>query len=225
MDTKSLKGRTSKWMLSHIPRILMIAVTLSALVSCGRQTSQAPRILKEGDNLNGMLLISGTTGAPPLEVFCQIEPDEDATDTINCQVPALPKLQIGHLIGLKSDAFQALDWSNLDWQVYLDDYRLDLKTFKEQSYLEPALLSTPAPVREVFKHGRTWNVVLVNPTFGLHTLLCTVRDKSVVYSWVVSFMIKSTRGPGNMVDRLPEKPAAWQGIRIDIEEMEMRKRR
>ena len=172
--------------------------------------------------MNGMVVTSGTTDAPPLEAFCIFKLDEELTNTIDCQVPPLPKLAIGHMIGLTGGALQELDWSKLDWQIYLDGYLLDLDTFDEQTYVEPVFLSSPSSVREGFKQRKTWDIVLINPSFGLHTLLCTVRENSVTYSWVVNFMIMSTRGPLNMVDRLPAKPVAGQGIWSDGGWMERR---
>lgn len=158
-----------------------------------------PRILREGDNLNGMIVTSGTPHAAPLEAFCTFEVDEDVTTTIDCQVPPLQKLEIGHLIGVTGGALQELDWSKVDWQVYLDGYRLDLETFDQESYVEPELLSSPSPIREVFKQRKTWDIVLIDPTFGMHTLLCSAQTESIAYSWVVNFMINSTSGPLDMV--------------------------
>jgi hypothetical protein len=192
-------------------RILLIVGMLPFLSSCGRQLPFTPRILKQGDDLNGMLVTSDTQDALPLEAFCTFELEEEMTNTIDCQVPPLSKLEIGHMIGLKSAAFQSLDSSKLVWRVYLDGYLLDLDTFEEQSYVEPVTISSPSPVREGFKHGKTWDIVLINPTFGLHTLLCTVKADSVAYDWAVNFMIYDTRGPLNMVDRLsPNSPAGQE---------------
>ncbi len=198
MDTKLLTRRACTRILSNIPRSLMILAILFMLASC-RQVPSAPRILEDGDKLNGMVVTSGMADAPPLEAFCTFEVGEDVTTTIDCQVPPLPKLAIGHLIGVTGGAFQELDWSKIDWQVYLDGYLLNLDTFDEQSYVEPEILSSPSPIREVFKQRKTWDIVLINPTFGLHTLLCTAKTKSVVYNWTVNFMINSTRGAINMV--------------------------
>jgi hypothetical protein len=209
MNTKLSIRRYDKRNILGILHIVTILGLLSMVASC-RQLPMAPRILAEGDKLNGMLVTSGTTDAPPLEAFCTFDVDEDVTSTIDCQVPPLPKLAIGHLIGVTGGAFQELDWSEIDWQVYLDGYLLDLDTFDEESYLEPEILSSPSPAREVFKQRHTWDIVLINPTFGLHTLLCTAKTNSVVYNWVVNFMIKSTRGPGNMVSWPPVNPAAGE---------------
>lgn len=209
MNTKLLTRRTFTRMLV---RILMIAGMLSVIASCGKQVPSVPRILKEGDRLNGMVVTTSTADATPLEYFCTFEVDEEVTTNIDCQVPPVQKLAIGHMIGVTGRAFQELDWSEIDWQVYLDGYLLNLDTFDEQSYVEPIVLSSPSPIREVFKQRKTWDIMLLNPSFGLHTLLCTARTKSVVYSWVVNFMINSTRGPQEMIDLPPLKSqAAWEG--------------
>ncbi len=197
MDRKLSIRRVCRRILMGFLHNLVILGLLFVLASC-RQVHTVPRTLEKGDKLDGMVVTSGTTDAPPLEAFCTFDVDEEMTTTIDCQVPPLPKLAIGHLIGVTGGAFQELDWSEIDWQVYLDGYLLELDTFDEQSYLEPEILSSPSPIRNVFKQRKTWDIVLINPTFGLHTLLCTARTNSVVYNWVVNFMINSTSGPVNM---------------------------
>jgi hypothetical protein len=210
MNTKLLTRR----IFTRMPvRIVLIAGMLSVLGSCGRQIPSAPRILKEGDQLNGMVVTSGTADATRLEYFCTFEVDEEVTTSIDCQVPPVQKLAIGHLVGVTGGALQELDWSEIDWQVYLDGYLLDLDTFDDQSYVEPVILSSPSPIREVFKQRHTWDIMLINPGFGLHTLRCTTKTKAVVYNWVVNFMINSTRGPVDAVDRLIRSTPDILGIR------------
>ena len=203
MGTRLSICRAGRWILTGLLHNLVILGLLFMLASC-RQLPSAPRTLEKGDNLNGMVLTSGTADAPPLDAFCIFDVDEEVTSTIDCQVPPLPKLAIGHMIGVTGRAFQELDWSEIDWQVYLDGYLLDLETFDENSYVEPEIPSSPSPIREVFKQRKTWDIVLVNPTLGLHTLLCTAKTNSVVYNWVVNFMIHSNSGPLNIVESRPE---------------------
>lgn len=191
MDTRLSTRRDYKRNLLGILRILTILGLLSVLATC-RQIPTAPRTLEKGDKLNGMVLTSGTVDALPLEAFCIFDIDEEVTTTIDCQVPPLQKLAIGHMIGVTGRAFQDLDWSEIDWQIYLDGYLLDLDTFDEQAYVQPEIPTSPSPIREVFKQRKTWDIVLINPTFGLHTLVCTAKTNSVVYKWVVNFEIMST---------------------------------
>jgi hypothetical protein len=212
MDTKLFTRRKSTRIPLRILFLLLIGGMIFALASCRRQVPFTPRILREGDNLNGMVVTTGIADAPPLEAFCNFKLDEDITPSIDCQVPPLPKLAIGHMIGLTGGRLQELDWSKLDWQVYLDGYRLDLETFGGSSYVEPEIMSAPSPIREVFKQKKTWDIVLINPTFGLHTLLCTVKTNSVVYDWAVNFMIYDTRGPLNMVDQPTDARSNTEGM-------------
>jgi hypothetical protein len=191
VNTKLSTRRDYKRNLVTILLILTILGLLFVPASC-RQIPTASRTLEKGDKLNGMVLTSGTIDAPPLEAFCIFDIDEEVTTTIDCQVPPLPKLAIGHMIGVTGRAFQELDWSKIDWQIYLDGYLLDLDTFDEQSYVEPEIGTSPSLIREVFKQRKTWDIVLINPTFGLHTLVCTAKTNSVVYKWVVNFEIMST---------------------------------
>ncbi len=212
MDTKLFTCRKCARIPLRFLFLLLIGGMIFALASCRRQVPFTPRILREGDNLNGMIVTTGIANAAPLEAFCNFNVDEEITSTIDCQVPPLPKLAIGHMIGLTGGPLQELDWSKLDWQVYLDGYLLDMETFDQQSYVEPELISSLSPIREVFKQRKTWDIVLINPTFGLHTLFCTVKTDSVVYDWAVNFMIYDTRGPLNMVDQPTDARRNMEGM-------------
>lgn len=200
MGTKlSMHQEYKKEILLGILHVFTILGLLFVPASC-RQIPSAPRILKQGDKLNGMVVTSGMADAPPLEAFCVFDVSEDVTTTIDCQVPRLSKLAIGHMIGVTGGASRELDGSEIDWQIYLDGYLLELDTFDEQSYIEPEILSSPSAVREVFKQRKTWDIVLINPTLGLHTLLCTAKTSSVTYHWVVNFMIGPAQELVNMVE-------------------------
>ena len=211
MDRMLLKSKIHKRMLLHVLNSLLIVMLLLSLNSCKDQSRDVPHTLQEGDNLIGMVVTTGIADAPPLESYCYFDPDEDGMDTVDCQVPLLTKLGIGHMIGVPRGALQELDWSKVSWEVYLDGYLLDLDSFGEYTYAEPVLRTAPSPVREVFEKRKTWDIVLVNPTFGLHTLTCTAKAQAVVYHWVVNFMINATRGPQYMVDPPLNIPVALDG--------------
>lgn len=220
MDTKLSKSRNFTRLILHMISIFTAVLILFAAAGCKRQGLSGPRMLEMGDDINGMVVTTGTADATPLEYFCTFEVDEEITTSIDCQVPPVQKLEIGHMIGVSGRALQELDWSELVWQVYLDGYQLDLVSFGEDYDVAPEIMSSLSPIREVFKQRKTWDVMLINPTFGMHTLHCTAKTGSVVYSWVVNFMINSTVGPLDMVDRLPAKPSAGQGIWSEEEWME-----
>jgi hypothetical protein len=209
MNAKLLNCRTYKQRLLRVLGSLVSVGMLFTLASC-KQMLAVPRILKEGDSLHGMVISTGTPGATPLDAFCNLEMDEDVTNTINCEVLLVSKLAIGHVIGVTHGPLQQLDWLKLTWQVYLDGYLLDLATFHQQSYIEPGQASAPSEIREVSRQRKTWDIVLINPSFGLHTLLCTVTTGSLVYNWVVNFMIESTGRPVDALDLLPVRTSADQ---------------
>ena len=87
-------------------------------------------MLKSGDEIDGMVITTGTSEAPPLWVFCSPALENYGTTTMDCQVPPLPKLAIGHTFGLADQALQTLDWSALTWELYLDGHPLDLESFR-----------------------------------------------------------------------------------------------
>jgi tryptophan synthase alpha subunit len=71
----------------------------------------------------------------------------------------------------------------------LDGHPIDLAAFGVSDYVYPDFAPKPSPVREVFKQARLWNVVLVNPTPGIHWLegQAQSRDGEATYTWVVNF--------------------------------------
>src|SRR5215216_836564 len=94
--------------------LLNFNVLIAILIACqpvGQSTG--PQMLKSGDQIDGMLITTGTSEAPPLGAFCSPALENDGTTTMDCQVPPLPKLAIGHIFGLADQALQTLDWSAL----------------------------------------------------------------------------------------------------------------
>jgi hypothetical protein len=148
-------------------------------------------MLKPGDQIDGMILATGAADAPPLWAFCSPAPENDGGITLSCQVPPLPKLAIGHTFGVANQALQALDWSAINWELYLDGYPLDVEAFGVHNYVMPDLAPGPSPIREIFRQMKTWDVVLTNPTPGIHILRGTAYTEGDTYTWVVNFTFEA----------------------------------
>jgi hypothetical protein len=84
---------------------------------------------------------------------------------------------------------QPINWEDLVWEMSVDGHPIDLEAFGVYDFVHPDLAPSPSPVREVFKMDRLWNVVLVNPTPGMHTVQGQVQDGAATYTWVVNFTV------------------------------------
>jgi len=154
-------------------------------------------LLKPGDKMDSMVITTGTMGVPPLWAFCSAARESDSMIAVDCHVPSLSKLAIGQPFDGADQALQALDWSALTWQLSLDGHPLDLATFGLYTYVLPDLASSPSPIREVFRQVKAWDVVLINPPAGIHTLYGIANSEADTYRWVVSFTIESLEKAGS----------------------------
>jgi hypothetical protein len=156
-----------------------------------------------GDEIDGMTLTTGAVDARPLWVFCASEVNKNVT-TANCRVPQLSKLAIGHVFLGTDNAFSNTEWSELQWELYLDDQYINLDQFGTYDYLLPTMAPNPSLVREVFMKFTAWDVVLTNLQPGAHTLDGRVRAGAEEYSWVVNLVIEeSSLGRGDQGGRKP----------------------
>lgn len=152
-------------------------------------------MLKPGDEINGMIITTGIYGSPPLWVFCSPARQDRHATSVDCHVPALSKLAIGHTFGVADSALQSVDWSALNWELSVDGQSVDLKAFGMDDFVRPDLASSPSPVREIFRQVRAWDVILINPTSGVHTLLGMAYDESKIYTWTVNFTVEASNAP------------------------------
>lgn len=144
-----------------------------------------------GDEIDGMILTTGAADARPLWVFCSSEVSGNMT-TADCRVPQLEKLAIGHVLLGTDVAFGDAEWSDLQWELYLDDQYIDLQQFGTYDYLLPTMAPNPSLVREVFMKFRAWDVVLMNLQPGAHTLDGMVRADGEEYRWKAHLLIEET---------------------------------
>lgn len=168
--------------------VLLIAVVALAYVPIGQSANN--RTLKPGDEIDGMIVTTGVVEAPPLWAFCSPVLEDEGVLHVDCHVPSVSKLAIGHPFEGTDQALQSLDWSEKTWQLSLDGYPLDLEAFGVYTYVVPDLAPSPSPIREVFRQNKAWDVVLVNPTVGAHTLRGMAHTEVDTYLWTMNFMVE-----------------------------------
>ncbi|HJR80325.1 MAG TPA: hypothetical protein VJ821_09655 [Anaerolineales bacterium] len=146
-------------------------------------------ILTVGDEVDGMTLTTGAADARPLWVFCASDVSENVTTT-NCRVPQISKLAIGHVFLGRENVFSGTEWSELKWELYIDDQYIDLNQFGTYDYVLPAMAPNPSLVREVFMKFTAWDIVLTNLQPGAHTIDGRVVAGAEEFSWVVNLVIE-----------------------------------
>ena len=138
--------------------ILIAAVPLSA---CGGGAGA----IEPGDRVGEMIVTTGTSQSPGIFEFCNPIVLKPGVYSRACTVPAVPQLFIGYgtIEKTKSELDQV--WHAQAWEAYLDGREIDLGSFStmpDRTFFETSVGSAV--------WLREWNVLLVEPTPGEHTL-------------------------------------------------------
>jgi len=182
-------------MMKKVP-LLGFNLLIAVVTACQPITQSTDKLmLKPGDEMDGMIVTTGAAKAPPLWAFCPPTLENDGVLSVDCRVPQLPRLAIGHAFGLATPALQTLDWSALTWEFYVDGRPVDLEAFGVHNYVMPDLALHPSPFREIFRQVKAWDVILTNPTPGAHTLSGMAYDEADAYTWTVNFTVQSPLAP------------------------------
>lgn len=153
-------------------------------------------MLKPGDRIDEMNITTGADQAVPLWAFCLPIVESDRRIMVNCsEISSYPRLAVGHTFGLMDLVPPSLDWSELTWELYLDEQQVDLGAFGTYDFVHPDLALSPSPIREVFRKVTVWDIVLVNPTPGVHILQGIAKVENEIYIWVANFAIETAPIP------------------------------
>jgi len=177
--------------LSHL-LVSGLLFWMTACQAAGQPLSAA--MSQPGDVINGMSLTTGAPDAPPLWAFCSGSQESSHIQTFNCRAPVLPTLAIGHIFLLADEALVNQDWSELVWELSIDGRAVDLEKFGTFEYVMPTMAQSPSPIREVFKKGIAWNIVLTNLSPGEHTLRFLAQSETDSYTWFVNLVIEGEVG-------------------------------
>jgi LPXTG-motif cell wall-anchored protein len=132
--------------------------------------------LQPGASIGGMSLRSGGSAGPPLWAFCSPAFLNPGVTNTECIVPPLPEVAIGHGCFFADEELRDTGWLLHHWEMYLDGQQIDLDAFGTlDDDLPQTGLPGLDPGEEVMTKLRSWDVVLVNPTVGTHTLRSVAR--------------------------------------------------
>jgi len=166
--------------MNKLSRFLVIATAMSSFLFAFSQREiqsnlsgrfSTDPMLKPGEKIDDMVITSGIEDAYPLSAFCSPTKENDHSIRVDCgELSVCANLAIGETFGVTDLIPASIDREDLTWIMSVDGHPIGLEAFGVSDFVHPDLALSPSPVREVFKVGRLWNVVLVNPTPGMHTL-------------------------------------------------------
>ena len=143
----------------------------STLMACGI-SGQTDKLIKPGDKIGKMTVEQGYTGSSRnIWLFCEFMPDEyePFSFTNECDIPShMSNLNI-NFGWLATEENFASNWDAMTWELYIDDYQIDLKAFE----------CIEGTDRENTKY-RDWFITLKNLTPGVHTLRLSWTSETAV---------------------------------------------
>jgi hypothetical protein len=193
--------------MNKLSRFLVVVIALSSFLVAFSQRENETHFferfltypaLQPGDKIEDMVITTGVENAYPLTAFCSPTIENDHSIRVDCgELSLCANLAIGQTFGVMDLIHamnlipQPINWEELVWEMSVDGHPIDLEAFGVYDFVHPDLAPSPSPVREVFKMERLWNVVLVNPTPGTHTLRgqAQPRDGAATYTWLVNFTV------------------------------------
>ena len=186
--------------MSKLFKSLILAGMFAFIITaCGKSIiraqsfgqSMAYPMLDPGDTIGSMIVTTGVDESVPLWAFCLPTVESDRLITVECREMSFPELAIGHTFGVVELVPKSFDWSELMWEMYLDEQPINLSAFGTYDFVHPDIAFSPSPIREVFRKLTVWDVVLVNPALGAHTLRGLARTEAETYTWIVNFTIEA----------------------------------
>jgi hypothetical protein len=160
--------------LRHALAATFIVTAVVVLSACG---GGGGGTVEPGDWVGEMVVMTGASQSPGIFEFCSPIVLKPGVYSRECAVPAVPQLFIGYGTFEKSRAALDREWDTdaKSWQAFLDKRKIDLESFgtmPDRSFYETSF-GAPVVLRE-------WNVLLVEPTPGEHTLRYVVGAKDPV---------------------------------------------
>ena len=187
--------------MNTLSRFLVVAIAMSSFLFAFSQREierhfsgrfLTDPMLKPGGKIDDMVITSGVKDAFPLSAFCSPTKENEHSIRVDCgELSLCANLAIGQTFGVTDLIPASIDREDLTWKMSVDGHPIGLEAFGVYDFVHPDLVLNPSTGRELFKVGRLWNVVLVNPTPGTHRLQgqAQPRDGAAPYTWVVNFTV------------------------------------
>jgi hypothetical protein len=187
--------------MNKLSRFLVVATALASFLFAFNQREIAKQfpgriltdpMLKPGEKIDDMVITSGIEDAYPLSAFCSPTKENDHSIRVDCdELSVCANIAVGETFGVTDLIPASIDRDDLTWKMSVDGHPIGLEAFGVYDFVHPDLVLNPSTGRELFKVGKLWNVVLVNPTSGTHRLQgqAQPRDGAAPYTWTVNFTV------------------------------------
>jgi hypothetical protein len=147
---------------------LTLFVLCAALVACGTLTQ---KLVGPGDKIGDMIVQEHSANEQMIDIatYCSeyhYQGLEPGTQTSDCDVPMIPRLQIGSSWEAKDTSILESNWSAMEWELHVDGYQIDLNKFKLW------------PLNPMNMRG--WAIDLVNLSPGKHTIRTLWRSEQPI---------------------------------------------
>jgi alpha-amylase len=120
-------------------------------------------MLKPGDTIGQMSLQTSPSQTPSLWEYCPMAwSDKPGGEPVDCTMPWQPEVEIWQAWGARDQALLDAGWRVLTWEMYVDEHAIDLQAFGTWDF-DWEVEGTPVRIR-------AWDIKLINPTPGEHTL-------------------------------------------------------
>jgi len=198
--------------MNKLSKFLVVAIAVSAFLVAFSQREIVRNLsgrflrypmLQPGEKINDMVITTGVEDAYPLSAFCSATKENDHSIRVDCgELTFRANISIGQTFGVMDLIHemnllpQPINWEELAWELSMDGHPIDLEAFGVYDLVHPDLAPSPSPICEVFKMERLWNVVLVNPTPGMHRIQGQAQDGAATYTWVVNFTVGALSDDG-----------------------------
>ena len=147
-------------------------------------------MLQPGETIEDMVLTTGVEHAYPLSAFCSATKENDHSIRVDCdELSVCANLAIGHTFRVMDLVDPSIEWEELNWELSVDGHPIDLGAFGVYDFVH--IFHPSHSNREVFRVVRVWDVVLVNPTPGMHKLQGQAKspDGAETYTWVINLRV------------------------------------
>lgn len=149
---------------THILRIVFISVVLLSCSVSKQELGGTDELIKPGDKI-GEMTVEQSSQIPYQNIwwFCDYMPaeHEPLSSSTDCEVPSVLNLDIS-LGWIAKESKMASNWGVIKWEMYIDDYEIDLETFDwfETDYI----------AKGEDNQSRSWIITLKDLSPGVHTL-------------------------------------------------------
>ena len=146
--------------MRKLVRLTLVMLFAATFVSC---TTNKP-----GINIGEMTVedVSWNPFTPDLEKYCgdyYSTSNEPGTQTVECEVPLIPRMKVGFGWGAKDTTVFESNWSAMTWELYIDEVQINLDEFEHRK-----VDGKDSAGNQVT--GLGWTIDLVNLSPGKHAL-------------------------------------------------------